>query len=412
MTRFVVCLLAGLSAATALHAQPSGNTDADLKEILERAEQAIRHAKENPPDWLETEPPEEYRDIGAEIAEKARQAQRDAVAAAGEKQGMDMSGLEPDVSGNAGVILAFASTGMPESELRSLLEVAAVNPKVVVLFRGLLPGDANLRESLLRFNAMTDGLDPKPSVQIHPKPFQRYRVTAVPTLVMLSDKPGQPTVRVEGSINLDWLKEQGEKRLSEDADPDLSADLGRVGQVYDIAEQDLLELMKSRVASIDWEQKKRQARERFWTNHPPFIELPLAKADEVRLVDPTVIVKEDVPKPDGSGLLARAGESYNPLDKISFTRRVFIFDATDPRQIEYVIEQSETPLPGKLDVFITTAIDRDKGFDFITEVEDKLGMPIFLLKRDLAIMLRIRAIPSVVTGEGKRLRIQEVGLAL
>ena len=60
-----------------------------------------------------------------------------------------------------------------------------------------------------------------------------------------------------GIINTSWLRERVKRDKA-------TGDLGKWGETVAIAERDLIEEMKSRLAGIDWQAKKDQAVARYW----------------------------------------------------------------------------------------------------------------------------------------------------
>nr|MBG9386379.1 conjugal transfer protein TraW [Klebsiella pneumoniae] len=99
--------------------------------------------------------------------------------------------------------------------------------------------------------------------------------------------------------------------LAREVDNGEKGDLGVKGPVEKISEPDLIDVAKKRLANIDWEEKKKQAIERFWTKQN-FNELPRAPKSRTREIDPSVMITSDISTPDGT-VFAHAGDVINPL---------------------------------------------------------------------------------------------------
>ncbi len=113
---------------------------------------------------------------------------------------------------------------------------------------------------------------------------------------MLEDEPlpgEQPNVvaQVSGLSDPVWL--------AREVDNGEKGDLGVKGPVEKISEPDLIDVAKKRLANIDWEEKKKQAIERFWTKQN-FNELPRAPKSRTREIDPSVMITSDISTPDGT----------------------------------------------------------------------------------------------------------------
>lgn len=384
----------------------------EFEQTLRRTQATIDQAqKDGVPEYLRRDVPQEYLDQAAEAAARAKVIQRDAIRQSAIDSGVSASELQgtaldkKPVNLDAGRIAIFISSSMPKTMLRDLLANTG-RDKVSVMLKGLLPGTKNFLETQLKLAEIAKGIEGAPDILLNPIAFKNHRVTVVPTVIFAGEKQGEEVLRVEGNFNLDYLT----KRMTEGRGKPV--DLGRLGPVYDVVELDIIEVMKERFASIDWEERAAQARNRFWTKQQ-FVDLPAARTASVRRIDPTVIVTEDVKNPrDETQFIAHAGERHNPLEKVPLTRRVIVFDARDPKQMQIVRDLRNKPVAGKLDVFITTAIDRDRGWKQHAEISQEFTSPLYLLNNDLKTMMRLRAVPSVVTADGKQLVIEEIRVPL
>src|SRR5690606_37871880 len=90
-----------------------------------------------------------------------------------------------------------------------------------------------------------------------------------------------------------------------------------------------------------------------------------------------------------------------------FSRRVFVFDPTSQQQLDKVVELSRIKQEGLQDVFLLTGIDREKGWEFLQEIERALGTYVYLIDQNAVQRLRIGSIPTVIVPEGRKLRNTE-----
>lgn len=311
-------------------------------------------------------------------------------------------------------LLVFASLSLGEKGLDDILTAVSGQHDAVIVFRGI-PDGMNLGEGVKAIQALAAKKTPVPNIIINPELFKTYKVTSVPTILMLEDQPlpgEQPNVvaQVSGLSDPGWLArevESGEK-----------GDLGVKGPVEVISEPDLIEVAKSRLVKIDWQEKKDKAIERFWTKQN-FNELPRASKDRVREIDPSVMITTDISAPDGT-VFAYAGDVINPLcdpkdvckpGTRPFTQAVVVFDPLDKKQIELLARKLPEikQLPGVQRItYIATALDKEKGWDSYKEVTDRFDSPVYLLTPDLIARFQLERTPSVITARGKMFVVHEL----
>ena len=290
-------------------------------------------------------------------------------------------------------VTVFASLALGPEGLRELFAAAAATPDTRVVFRGLPPG-VGLRAFLATVHALLEGLDPVPAVVIDPQRFRAAAVTVVPEIVVTLD--GVEQARVRGLVDPRWL-------LAEVA-AGRRGDRGAYGPTVAVAEADLLEVLLARVAAWDGEALRDRALERFW-GHVSFVELPETTVPRERRVDPTVVATADLRGPDGT-VLVQAGEAVNPLARLPFTRRLVVFDATRPAQVEaarrLAAEESARV------VLLASALDRARGWDGLAALEATLGAPVYLLTPEVRARFALERVPAVVSAEAGAFVVREV----
>ncbi|MGL4984036.1 MAG: TrbC family F-type conjugative pilus assembly protein, partial [Plesiomonas sp.] len=227
-------------------------------------------------------------------------------------------------------MLVFVSRSLGEAGLAEVLRAVSGQPDAVLVFRGV-PEQMSFGQAVLTIQRMAASYDPVPNIMINPLLFTQYNVTAVPTIVMLaqnSDVSGHSLpalAQVSGLNDPAWLIREVRGGAT--------GDLGVKGPVAAISEPDLIELAKTRMAKIDWAQKKQQALERFWRMQQ-FHSLAKATKARTRTVDPSVVVTKDIAAADGT-VFVHAGTVMNPLcdprevclpGTRPFTQAVVVFD--------------------------------------------------------------------------------------
>jgi conjugal transfer pilus assembly protein TraW len=292
----------------------------------------------------------------------------------------------------------FVSNSMTDDELKDAFEAAALY-KTPVLFRGVLKG-LSLEKTYMRTFTLAKGIEGLPGIQIDPRPFEFFGVTTVPTVVVWQ---GNDFVKVSGTLSVSYATKKFEAAQFGDA--------GSRGTTRDIIEPDLIEEMKERVSKIDFEAKKDAAISRFWLNtklHP----LPTVTESKVTYFDPTVINEDEIRDPNGN-LIAPGGSSFNPLDLVSFSKVVVVFDATDKKQLDFAKLTADREFAANKGVILmTTNVDRPRGWEAMTEYS-KFLFPhrVFVLDDLVAGRFGITAAPSVVRQSGRMFEIQQIAIS-
>lgn len=182
--------------------------------------------------------------------------------------------------------------------------------------------------------------------------------------------------------------------------------LGTIGPTYPIREPHLLEQIMAKLRAAqergDFERHEKEARERAENavrNPEPVAGVQRAAQPRTHYFDPTFTLEENIADASGK-VLFPAGTQKNPLDVVSLSSRLVFFDARDPAQVRTAgsliarFEGSVKPiLVGGSYIELMQKWNRRVYYDQTGYLVRRLG---------------IRAVPSVVSQEGKRLRIDEV----
>jgi conjugal transfer pilus assembly protein TraW len=345
--------------------------------ILERLEGQPR------PDWLNSNPHQAEANLQA--LELVNAAKSKALAVMPDGPATQPQGKP--------VRVMFVSFSLGEPVLKGIFEEASGQDDVLLVFRGPKPGQ-KLPGFFAELKALLKDIDPLPNIVIDPTRFQKWKVTTVPEIVV--EAQGRALLRVKGVTSLDWVKAR--------QNAGRQGDLGRFGEVYDIAEIDLLEAIKSRLATLDGPRLKQQAIARFWEKRP-FEVLPASREDRDRTIDLTVTAPRDLIAPNGN-LIIRAGHTVNPLDQMAFGLCLIVFDATQPAQIDAVRQLSCRDQNARV-LYLATQLSREDGWEGLKNLETTLDAPVYLLTPDVRQRFQLQQVPAVVEQSGNRIVVRE-----
>ncbi|QPK61665.1 conjugal transfer protein [Methylomonas sp. LL1] len=289
--------------------------------------------------------------------------------------------------------VVFVSFSLGDTALKGIFEEASGQDDMLLVFRGPKPGQ-KLPGLFADLKRLLKDIDPVPNIVIDPVRFQKWAVTSVPAIVVESHD--KALLQVKGVSSLTWLNDKFKAGTS--------GDLGRLGDVYDIAEIDLLEEIKRRMAAIDWRQKQQQAIARFW-DQQKFEVLPVALEDRERVIDMTITAPRNLTAPNGQ-LIVRAGQTVNPLDKMSFGLCLIVFDATETAQVQWVRQLSCQDKKARV-MYLATSMSRQDGWDGLKALETSLNTSVYLLTPDVRSRFQLQHVPSLVEQTGNRLVVRE-----
>ncbi len=133
-----------------------------------------------------------------------------------------------------------------------------------------------------------------------------------------------------------------------------AADLGTWGDLYPVAEQDMLTLITQRLAQLQksgaWDKEMQAFKKRVITHSQrpvPVEGITTATHYASRYFDPSVQLSEDL-RDDQGRLFARRGEVINPLKTVPFMQTLYFIDADSPAQVAWVKRQKPATLLFKI----------------------------------------------------------------
>ena len=289
----------------------------------------------------------------------------------------------------------------PDEQLRDL-PVAASQPDTGFVLRGAEPGKP-MTDGFSRLRVLVEAPETPPNMTVDPTLFQRYGVTVAPTVVLVRG-PGLPPLRTSGAIEPAQLRSAADGLVLGGR-----PDLGQFGEVYEIVEQDMLAAMQERVARLTGETIEAVPRAAAQQQGAAF-DLPDAPADAEYAVDPSVQLVADITDADGN-VVAPAGQLFNPLAALPMTSRVVAFRATSSAHARKAAEVAEEAAAAGQHVVFMAAASAHAPEGRLSDLTQELGSPVRVLEPMLAERLRIRHLPSSVSGAGDRLLVQEWAVA-
>lgn len=186
----------------------------------------------------------------------------------------------------------------------------------------------------------------------------------------------------------------------------LASDLGVVGPTYEIAERDLIEVMKDKFRRMERTGELAKVQENYKKQVLDAVEKPKpvpgiknTETAHTYFVDPTWTLDRNVVDEKGN-LLFPSGTKVNPLDYAPLTQQLLFFDQRERSQVAFAkrfIDQSTSRvkpiLVGGEPLKLMRQWKREVYYD-----QGGVLSRTFLLKHS----------PAIVSQDGKRLRIDEI----
>jgi len=189
------------------------------------------------------------------------------------------------------------------------------------------------------------------------------------------------------------------------ATPAQARDYGQHGAVFPIVENDLLEQIRTRLATMEKSGETARLNDELRRRTVARVNRPepvagLARADAPRrwTIDPTVTLGADIRSARGE-LIHAAGTRINPLDSVALRSELVFLDGDDPEQLAWALGRKE---PAKLILVKGAPLElmraRQRRFYF-----DQGGR--------LTGHFKVRAVPAVVRQRGRQLEVSEIALS-
>lgn len=174
-------------------------------------------------------------------------------------------------------------------------------------------------------------------------------------------------------------------------------DLGVFGETFEIAEEDFLKHMMSKLQKMNLTGElkiaQNQIQEKIRRNiaHPKAVQ-GITKTEKERefKFDPTITVTQDLADHNGK-IFARAGEQFNPLNQVKMTPMLFI-NGENEKQISWALKKISEKKIFRHD-FAKIVLVKGSPFD----LQEKLDRPIYFDQQGfLTKKLGIEHVPAIV----------------
>ncbi|HIF9538153.1 TPA: TrbC family F-type conjugative pilus assembly protein, partial [Photobacterium damselae] len=279
----------------------------------------------------------------------------------------------------------LVSESMGDDTLRTLMERYAGQDNVSFIIRGFTDKERTFTDVIKRMQRLVVNIEPQPYIKLDPRPFEDMDINEVP--YMYAKKNDHFIAGVYGLTNPSWLKEkieQGQK-----------GELGKWGNTVSISEKSITDIIAERIEKLDKDKIIQGAKDAYWTKKV-FVELPMATKNITRIFKPEILITNDIVSSEGV-IVAKAGTKINLLEIKPFFKKIVVFDATDPRQVELVknIHKEEN----QATTYVTTKVKREQKWKAIKNVESEIGYSVYLLNSDLIKAFNLKSIPSIVTAD-------------
>ena len=309
----------------------------------------------------------------------------------------DQQGIKPMKASDQ--YLLFISTSLGDAALNQIFASIEGDAEVTAVLRGVTDPDNSGKELLAlqeKISQYKKGLN----LIVNPKYFRDYGIKTVPVLVKV-DADGEEVARVAGMTSREWLAE------SIKSHPEVK-DFGVRGQIEQITERDLAEVMREKALAVDWESRKRKAVDNVWKKYN-FVELPHSAVPRTREIDLTVRSPQTIKDQYGK-VLYKKGDLVNPLALKYFDRAVIVFNPSYESELKTVKKFIEKHKPDNRKTrLIVTHFDRKKGGEHFNELQEYINSRIYVLNEDLRRTFTVEYTPAIIYADGGKLYITEFG---
>ena len=187
------------------------------------------------------------------------------------------------------------------------------------------------------------------------------------------------------------------------AAPASAADLGVHGTVWQITEANLLDRIAQELGKAEQDgrlarfngQVKGQLLSAYTSQ--PALSLARVARPSSRLFDPSLTVLRDIRDHKGT-LIAAAGTRVNPLDRLPLSATLIFVDGRDEDQLGFALGY-----PGRTKIILTGGNPQH-----LMQLHDR--QLFYDQKGVLTEKFRLKAVPSVITQQGRQLLISEIHL--
>ena len=293
----------------------------------------------------------------------------------------------------------FVSFSMSDYELQEAFK-AAEEHGAELYFNGMHPEDDSIGKTMVRLRKLMADHETTATARFHPKAFEEFEITAVPAIIHA--QKGSVGI-MHGTMNFDYLK----KMMSETNGLN---DFGVIGSTRKIMERNLLEEIQERLTKIDGEKLKQRAVDNFWKKKE-FVVIPPAEKTETFYINPTVKVTADIVNPQGQ-VLAKKGQTVNPLQTMSMHNAYILFDATDKGQLAWAQNHISSHQYQGIVMLMTSQLHKDSGWDHLSSLRQNFQREIYLIPKEMVERFSISGLPAIVTTDNQKklVKVEQINI--
>jgi conjugal transfer pilus assembly protein TraW len=186
----------------------------------------------------------------------------------------------------------------------------------------------------------------------------------------------------------------------------LARNLGVHGQTYPILEQDFLEWIQTRLATLQ-QQGQLHILQQQWVKEvakhadrpTPVAGLTTTSVARTWRWDPSIKVSTSIQDPNGE-ILIPAGTLVNPLERVSLRQDLVFYNSDDPKQVQWA-QTIDTQKKGEEKLILVQGS--------VSSQTKRFQKPVYFDQEGrLTRRFHIQHVPAIVTQEGLHLRIREV----
>ena len=300
--------------------------------------------------------------------------------------------------------VAYISLSLPDEVLKQTLLSLTGRENAVAVIRGFVEPDHNIMQSMYALKERIDLLNLRdtPNVYLDFTLFDELSIQRVPAFAIFDGE--EPLAYVDGLPNFEWIEGQ-----IEDGE---TGYLGQKGAMFEIAEEHFMDTIERRMNQIDFEAQKERAIANYWNSRGrEYRHLPKATETTSYYLDMSITVDEDIVGP-GNHVVARRGDTFNPLELLPFNRFGIVFDGTDEAQVEWAVEQERQAINRNLIpivIFTNFSVEGDP-WENLESLQKKFQTNLGQLMKPIKDRFQIEAVPSTFEEEEKMMKVTEVAL--
>lgn len=187
--------------------------------------------------------------------------------------------------------------------------------------------------------------------------------------------------------------------------PVYAKNFGNIGQVYPIAEPDLLDFIETRLKQMEQNGELETIKKHMIEQTKKHAERPIPVSGITRTsvyakreFDPSVMISHDILDHDGN-VIAKAGTTINPLKTVSLREALVFYDGDDKDQMAWVLK-IDKKFNGKDKFILVNGSVPEQSKQFKKQI-------FFDQQGRLTEKLKIKHVPALVTQDGLYLKVEE-----